>query len=54
MREAKKGQEGIDFRVEDPDNEDPNYPSEKRLIKQIKRRINELKLKDPAGAEEAK
>lgn len=47
-----KGEEGIDYMVMPDKWEDPRYPSEKLLVKQIKRELNILKMQDPEKAKE--
>ena len=52
MKDVLEGEEGIDYQSLPAKFDDPRYPSEKLLEKQLKREINLLKMEDPEKAKE--
>lgn len=52
MADFVRGEEGVDYQVLPGKVDDPRYPSEKLLEKQLRKEINRLKLEDPQKAKE--
>ena len=52
MKDLTLGEEGIDYQNMPASFEDPRFPSEKLLEKQLRKEINMIKMEDPEKAKE--